>query len=88
VFFEQLHAGDTVLGADNNVWGVLAIEPAAPGGPKVTLVRFGQRVSAHLPPGTEVTVIDRADVSAEAAATGELLAAFGGVEIISERVEV
>lgn len=82
--FEQVHAGDTVLGHDGEVWGVEAIERA----PRlaVTLVKYGVRVTGYPPPGTPVTVVTPADLSAEFWAAQVLIDAFGSVEVISERV--
>jgi hypothetical protein len=81
--YEQVHAGATVLGHDGQVWGVEAIdrEPHL----SVTLVRYGQRVTGYPPAGTPVTVIEPADVRAEAWAAQQLIDAFGSVEIVSER---
>jgi hypothetical protein len=83
--YEQVHAGSTVLGHDGDVWGVEAIDHGPP--LAVTLVKHGQRVVGYPPPGTPVTVIEPADVGAEAQAWEVLSAAFGPVEILGERYE-
>jgi len=80
--FEDVHAGDTVLGHDNEVWGVLSITHA----PRlaVTLVRPGHSVTGYPPAGTPVTIVSRSDISAEFAAAQTFIDAGLGVEIISE----
>lgn len=82
--FEQVHAGDTVLGHDGEVWGVKGIDHVPH--LAVTLVKYGQQVVGYPPPGTPVTVVTPADLSAEFWATQILIDAFGAVEVISERV--
>jgi hypothetical protein len=82
--FEDVHAGDVVLLHDQQTWGVAA---KLPGG-GVTFVRHGAVMTAYPPVGTEATVVQAADVSAEVGAAGVLLAAgLGPIEIISERWE-
>jgi hypothetical protein len=83
--WEQVHAGDVVLGHDGQTYGVADIAPAAPGGPIVTLYRHGARVGpAQPPPGTPIVVVRRADTSAEAHAFSVLAAAGVGPEVIRE----
>jgi hypothetical protein len=81
--YEQVHAGDHVLGHDGEVWGVAEIDhfPAL----RVVLVRPGYRVQGWPPAGTPVTIVQRADVSAEATAVEALLAAGLGPELLGER---
>lgn len=83
--YETVHAGDVVLGHDGQTWGIAAIsrEPQL----AVTLERHGVRVTGYPPAGTPVTVIARADVSAERAAVGALLAGGLGVALIAEHWE-
>lgn len=81
--YEQVHAGDHVLGHDGEVWGVAEIDHAP--ALRVVLVRPGHRVQGWPPAGTAATIVHRADVSAEFAAC-ELLARCGlGVELLGER---
>jgi hypothetical protein len=82
--YEQVHAGDTVLGHDNDVWGVEAIVQGPP--LAVTLVKNGghTRVVGYPPAGTQVIVIQPSDVSAEARAAQMFLDAALGVEIVAE----
>lgn len=80
--YEDVHAGDAVLGHDNEVWGVLAITHA----PRlaVTLVRPGHRVTGYPPAGTPVTIVARSDISAEFAAAQVLVEAGFAPELVSE----
>lgn len=83
--YEQVHAGDAVLGHDGQPWGVSAIvhgDQLA-----VTLVRGEHEITGRPPAGTEVQIIEPADLSAEVAAAGVLIEALGPIEIISERWE-
>lgn len=81
--YESVHAGDHVLGHDGAVWGVAEIDHAP--ALRVVLVRPGYRVQGWPPAGTQVTIVQRADVSGEFAAC-ELFAAGGlDVELIGER---
>lgn len=82
--YESVHAGDVVLGHDGELWGVqhIAHEPEL----AVTLVKYGYRVTGRPLPQTEVTIVERADVSKEFQAA-ELLGAAFGIEIISETWE-
>jgi hypothetical protein len=83
--YETVHAGDIVLGHDGQLWGVEAIEhePVL----AVTLVQNGSRVVGRPPAGTPVTVVTRADTSAEQRAVNALLGQGLSVELISERWE-
>lgn len=84
MIYEQVHAGDHVLGHDGAVWGVAEIDhpPALP--LRVVLVRPGHRVQGWPPAGTPVTIVHQADVSAERAAV-EVFAAGGlDVELLRE----
>lgn len=81
--YEDAHAGDLVLGHDGQVWGV---ETKVSGPPlAVTLVRYEARVTGYPPPGTEVEIVQRADVSAEAMAAQAFIDAGIDVEIVGER---
>lgn len=82
--YEQVHAGDTVLGHDGELWGVEAIQHV----PQlvVTLVRYGRRIVGYPPPGTPVTVVEPADLAAEARAAQVFIDAGIDVEIVYERV--
>jgi hypothetical protein len=84
--YEQVHAGDTVLGHDGDVWGVEAIDHGPP--LAVTLVKHGGavRVTGYPPAGTPVTVVEPADVGAEERAYAVLTEAFGPIEILGERL--
>jgi hypothetical protein len=83
--YEEVHAGDLVLGHDREVWGVETIAHV----PRlaVTLVKDEGRVrvTGYPPAGTEVAIVQRADVSAEYAAAGTLIAAGLDVALVSER---
>lgn len=84
--FEDVHAGDVVLGHDGELWGALAVEcePQL----AVTLVRHEQTLVARPPAGTAVVIVDEVDLSAETRAWKILTAAgMGPVEIIAEYVE-
>ena len=80
--YEEVHAGDHVLGHDGDLWGVEAIEHV----PRlaVTLVKPGHRVTGYPPAGTPVTIVSRSDVGPEAAAWQVLAASGLPVEIIGE----
>lgn len=84
--YETVHAGDVVLGADGQAWGVKQIDHT-PQGAMVTLTRHGHIVPGFPPPGTPVTVLSRGDVSAEAEAFAALMTGFGDVSLIQERWE-
>jgi len=82
--YEQVHAGDIVLGHDGELWGVAEIQHA----PQlaVTLVRHGARVTGYPPPGTEIAVVEESDTRAEAWAVDAMIAAgLGPVQIMGER---
>lgn len=83
--YEQVHAGDIVLGYDGQSWGVESVhrEPTL----AVVLVRYGQRLVARPPGGTPITVLDESDVSAEWWAAQTLAAAGMAPVIISETWE-
>lgn len=80
--YEQVHAGDHVLGHDGDLWGVAAIEHV----PRlaVTLVKPGHRVTGYPPAGTAVTIVTRSDIAAEATAADVLIAAGLTIEIVAE----
>lgn len=84
--YEQVHAGDTLLGYDGNVWGVAAIGHGPP--LVVVLVKDAgmTRVVGRPPAGTPVTVIQPADVAAEARAWQVFEAAGLSAEIVGERL--
>ncbi len=79
--YEQLHAGDHVLGYDGDTWGVAEVIPDPL---CVTIVKPGERLVARPPAGTEITVLHAQDVSAEAAAWGVLAAAGLAPQVIGE----
>ena len=81
--YDEVHAGDHVLGYDGDLWGVEAIEHS----PRlaVTLVKPGHSVTGYPPAGTQVTIVHRSDVSPEGAAWQVLAAAFGPVEVVGEK---
>lgn len=80
--YDDVHAGDLVLGHDGEVWGVANITRA----PRlaVTLVRHSHRVTGYPPAGTAVTIVGQSDVTAEFAAAAILIGAGLDIEIISE----
>lgn len=80
--FGTLHSGDVVQGADGESWGVEAVEREPQFA--VTLVRHGRRVRGFPPAGMPVTVLSRADVSAEIAAVDVLLAGGLDVDLVRE----
>lgn len=84
--YEQVHAGDTVLGHDNDVWGVESIDHGPP--LVVALVKHAGtvRVVGYPPPGTQVTIVSRADVRAEERAAQVFIDAGLDVELVSERI--
>lgn len=83
--YDEVHAGDHVLGHDGDLWGVEAIEH----GPRlaVTLVKPGHRVTGYPPPGTQVTIVYRSDMSAELVAAQALIDGGLNIEIVSERYQ-
>jgi hypothetical protein len=81
--YEQVHAGDIVLGHDGQEWGVAEIQHAPH--LAVTLVRHGARITGYPPAGTPITVITPADFSAEAHAWQALDAAGLQPEILGEK---
>jgi hypothetical protein len=82
--YEQVHAGDIVLGHDGDLWGVKEITHV----PQiaVTLVKNGLIVTGYPPAGTPVTVVSPADLSAEFEAAQMFIDAGLGVEVVHERV--
>ena len=80
--YEEVHTGAVVLGHDGDLWGVEHIErePAL----AVTLVKHGQRVTGYPPAGTPITVVEPADVTAEARAAQTLIDAGFDVGIVRE----
>lgn len=80
--YEDVHTGDHVLGHDGAVWGVqeIAHAPAL----RVVLVRPGHRVQGWPPAGTSVTIVERADTSAEMSAFAALAAAGLAPELLGE----
>lgn len=83
ITWDDVHAGDVVLGHDGQEWGVESIAPH-PAGPVITIVRHGQRLVAQPPPGTPITRLAEADVSAEAHAFATLTAAGLGPVVLWE----
>lgn len=81
--YEDVHAGDHVLGHDREVWGVAEIDHAP--ALRVVLVRPGHRVQGWPPAGTPVTIVHHEDVSAEFRAVEALAAGGLGVELMGER---
>jgi hypothetical protein len=79
--------GDIVRGGDGNVWRIAEMDRETSRGFSVTLERPGQRVTGWPPLGTEVEILQRAEVphgtGAEVAAL-QALAAFGPVSLIRE----
>lgn len=79
--WEQVHVGDVVLGHDGLTYGVAGVAP----GPIITLYRHGQISGpAQVPPGTPVTILQRADTAAEARAFAILAEAGLNPQIIRE----
>lgn len=83
--YEQVHSGAVVLGHDGALWGVETIVQGPP--LAVTLVKNGARITGYPPPGTEVTVVVPADVSAEERAAALLIGTFGSVELLAEHYQ-
>lgn len=81
--YEQVHAGDHVLGYDGDVWGVAALDQSPV--LRVEMVKPGARLVGYPPAGTEVVVLAAQDVSAEAAAWSVLNALGLCPEILGER---
>lgn len=80
--YEQVHAGDLVLGHDREIWGVEAITHAPT--LAVTLTRYGTRVTGYPPGGTEVTIVQSANVTAELSAAQALIGCGFNIEVVSE----
>lgn len=83
--YGALHAGDLVRGADGQDWGVAEIVhvPVL----SVTLVRGTHRVTGYPAAGEPVTVVRRADFSAEIAVGWALVNSLGPVDLLGERWE-
>lgn len=84
--WEATHAGDIVLGHDNQAWGVVELTLGDPRGPVVTLTRYGQQLVAQPPPGTPITVISPVQTDQEARAYAALFNAGLCPEVIRESV--
>lgn len=80
--YEGVHAGDVVLGYDNQLWGVAEIqhEPVL----SVTFVRHGTRMTGYPPAQTPVTVVTPANMSAEARTAQMFIDAGLPVSILGE----
>lgn len=86
--WESVHVGDVVLGHDGLTYGVAGIKHGNPAGPIITLFRYGQTIGpSQPPPGTPITVLQRADVTAEARAFAALAECGIAAELIGERYE-
>jgi hypothetical protein len=85
--YGALHAGDVVLGVDNQAWGVVTIGIIAGGVFAVRLYRHGHSVTGYPARETPVFVIQRADTSAEARAWEAFQSRGIEPEIISESWE-
>jgi hypothetical protein len=83
----SLHAGDIVLGADGQQWGVERLLRPTPGVVTVTAIRHGDHATASMHDDLPVTVVRRADTSEEYRAAAVLLAAGLTPEVVSERWE-
>lgn len=85
--WEDARAGSIVLGYDGNTYGVTEHVPH-PAGPIVTLVRYGVRTGpAQPPPLTPITIVEPADMTAEANAFAVLSAAGLAPELLRETYE-
>lgn len=84
--WEATHAGDIVLGHDNQAWGVVELTLGDPRGPVVTLTRYGQQLVAQPPPGTPITVISPVHTDQEARAFAALFDAGLNPQVIRESV--
>lgn len=82
-----LHAGDVVLGADGETWGVVVIRWD---GSRISIAlhRHGRNVEGYPNPSDPVYVVHRADNEAEAKAWSVLSAANFEPEVINETWEV
>lgn len=81
--WNDVHAGDIVLGHDCNHWGVTS-RGVAPGGVEIEIVRHGERLASIVPHGTPITVVSCDESHAPPPAVALLMAAFPGTEIIRE----
>ena len=84
--WEATHAGDIVLGHDNQAWGIVELTLGDPRGPIVTLTRYGQQLVAQPPPGTPITVITPVDTAPEARVFDMFINAGFTPEVIRESV--
>jgi len=85
--YEAAHVGDVVRGFDGNDWRVVDKGTDPRLGMFVTLAKVSDpacRVTGYPPADTRVTFVARGDHSAEHAAAGALIAAFGSVDLIRE----
>jgi hypothetical protein len=76
--------GDIVLGHDGHEWGIAAIDREPRLG--VTLVRHGERITGYPPPGTPVTIVQRAAVPADGSAEAAAMAALLGAGLMPRLV--
>ena len=82
--WEDAHAGCLVLGHDGVLYRVTSHAPH-PAGPIVTLRGAAGTVGpAQPPPNTPITIVETADMSAEAEAFATLAGAGLGPELIGE----
>jgi hypothetical protein len=85
--WEKVHAGDVVLGHDEQAWGVVDIALGDPRGPIVTLYRYGQTLGPAQPPtGTPIIVVSPVDTAPEAQAFAALADAGLAPEVIRESI--
>jgi hypothetical protein len=83
--WDDAHTGDVVLGHDGQTYGVVTISHAHPAGPVITLTRHGATIGpAQPPPGTPITFVDRADMTAEAQAFAVFAGAGLGPQVLGE----
>lgn len=89
--WQGLHAGDVVVGADDEDWGVVGVFAVAAHGAgaslAVQLYRLGEQVTGYPPASGAVSVVHRADTRAEEAAWSVLDAAGAQPEVIKETWE-
>lgn len=83
--WDDVHAGDVIIGHDGQAYGVEDICPDPVRGPTITLIRHGIRTGpAQPPPGTPIRIAQRAETSGEAYAFGVLAAAGLNPQVIRE----
>jgi hypothetical protein len=85
--YGQLHAGDVVLGADGEPWGVWRLWRYEGGQLTIVLMRGEREVTGYPRPDEPVTVVHRCDTSAEAAAWALLAAGGLQPQVIEEHWE-